>query len=304
MRIIEFVLRSGMDFVVTPTLNIHAAPPQVGSGTGSPSSACSAAVQPIICIWAPAIRRLYSAQGPLAAHGQIIYNSQSDHFTALRNLMSFGPTLDATLPYLRSADPRSWMSELPEILGGGLLSTGEYLDLALNLDSAIQFVNNTFGASLSPEQYGNPRYRQAADDALALCKRLYLVFGLSHVAVIQEFFRQNYSSLLAARDQARRVHGCSAEADAWFMLNGRERIGVGSPVRFCNPLWYGTTVLGIVSLPGRGPVNPESMRDILSIGRRASVGEVATMYLNYQEGIDFRTPMLAPEVMACGGATS
>lgn len=246
----------------------------------------------------------YSAQGPLAALGQIIYNSQSNHFTALRNLMSFGPTLDATLPYLRSADPRSWMSELPEIFGGGLLSTGEFLDLALNLNSAIQYLNSRFGASLSPEQYGDLRYRQAADDALTLCRRLYLAFGLSHVALIQEFFRRNYSSLLAARDQARRVHGCSTEADNWFWLNGMERIGVGSPVRFYNPLWYESTYLDIASLPGRGPVNPALMRDILNIGGRASVTEVATMYSNYQEGIDFRTPMLAPEVMACGGATS
>lgn len=300
MNISDLVIRSGWDRVVTPTVNFHSVPPHVDGRLGTGTHACLAAIQSIVCIWAPAIRRFYSAQGPLAALGQVIFSAESDHFVALHGLLGFGPTLDGTLPYLRAADPRSWVGDMGELYGAGQSwNNAQYLDIAHNLNSSIQLLNTEFGSRLSPELHSRPEYRQAADNALTLYKRLYLVFGLSHVLLVQIFFGLHFSALLAAYNRARRIPGCAAEAYNWFHLNGASRIGIGAPVRFYNPLWYRGTPRGMTTEDLR--IDSRLVADIMHIGTNASSEEVDRHYTTWFGGNNFATPMLAPEVVMCAG---
>jgi len=288
--------------VIVPSVPLNLIPPTlIDNELRVPSDSCVRTLMPLICLWAPAIRRLHAAQFQLSWISQIIAQSRGNHYRALLHIAEFGTTLDETLNQVRPLDPRSWQEGMPELYGQGPGVLGNMLDLAVNLSYTIEFLRH-FNQQWDPSVAGRPDFRRASDDSATFYKRLFLVFGLSQTLLAQFYFQRHYSELLAAYQSAVLTPGCRPFADQWLRLNGPNTIGVRGGVRFVNPLWFGSQNLGIGTDLDSRSVNPELYTQLVHIGFRASEDEIDALFSGYDSD-DIRMPALNPLVTACGGGT-
>ena len=116
----QFGGEPGSANVIVPSVQLNLVPPYgVGSLTQVPSAACLAAIQPLVCLWAPAVRRMNAAQFQLHWISRIISTSSGNNYRTLLHIAEFGDSLDSTLSAIRPLDPRSWATEMPELYGTG-----------------------------------------------------------------------------------------------------------------------------------------------------------------------------------------
>lgn len=284
-------------FVTSVPLNRVPSSPIVNQGQ-VPPTICLNALQPLVCLWAPAIRRFNSAKYQLTWISRILANSRAehDHYRTLLHIAEFGNSLDTTLSPVRPLDPRAWAEEMPELYGSRPETGGIFLNIADNLSHVIGILQD-FNRRWDPYTGGRPEFREAADSSVTFYKRLFLIFGLSHTALVQIYFQQHRSELISAYRSALRTPGCRPFAQDWLNLNGADKIGVRGGVRFQNPLDIPTFFDHNDTYP-----RPELFTLLFHIAFRASPDEIDHQFWNY-DILDTQAPMLPPEVLMCGGRT-